>query len=280
RYRRACRQQLLCLPSCSSAAVSYQPPVSPVYRVINPRVCSQQATVTGCWQSWPLPVINFFAKNVTDSTKASVEIFDKNKKSVRVYSTDSKDSKIEINQGMVHYVDKTSSPKVDVALKNLHVLATNLKNAEDSNTLLPSTVTASANAYEGQVKVNMKLNALAKAATFDLNADIKRVNLVLLNDFLKAYGNFDVTRGTFGLYSEFAAKNGEFKGYVKPIIKDLDVVGPDDRKDAFFNKVWETVVGGVGVIFKNQKKDQIATKVSIEGNFKDPTGDVKHSSSF
>ncbi|MGZ5245602.1 MAG: WD40/YVTN/BNR-like repeat-containing protein, partial [Flavitalea sp.] len=49
-------------------------------------------------------VINFFAKNVTDSTKASIEIFDKNKKSVRVYSTDSKDSKMEISQGMNQFV--------------------------------------------------------------------------------------------------------------------------------------------------------------------------------
>jgi hypothetical protein len=179
-------------------------------------------------------------------------------------------NRFEINKGSLHYVDKTSQPKVDVSLKNLHVLALNLKNAADSSTLLPSTVTASANAYGGDVKVNMKLNALAEEATFDLNSDIKNVNLVLLNDFLKAYGNFDVTRGTFGMYTEFAAKNGDFKGYVKPLIKDLDVVGPDDRKDAFFNKVWETIVGGVGVIFKNQKKDQIATKVQIEGNFKDP----------
>lgn len=179
-----------------------------------------------------------------------------------------------ITNGAVHYVDRTAKPKVDVSLKNLHLLATNLRNAEESNTLLPSTVIASANAYEGQVKLNMKLNPLAEHATFDLNADIKQVNLVQLNDFLKAYGNFDVTRGTFGLYAEFAAKNGDFKGYVKPIIKDLDVVGPDDRKDAFFNKIWETVVGGVGVIFKNQKKDQIATKVPIEGNFKDPSTNI------
>lgn len=179
-------------------------------------------------------------------------------------------NRFEINKGSMHYVDKTSQPRVDISLKNLHVLALNLKNAADSTTVLPSTVDASANAYGGEVTANMKLNALAEEATFDLNSEIKNVNLVLLNDFLKAYGNFDVTRGTFGMYTEFAAKNGNFKGYVKPLIKDLDVVGPDDRKDAFFNKVWETIVGGVGVIFKNQKKDQIATKIPMEGNFKDP----------
>jgi hypothetical protein len=67
-----------------------------------------------------------------------------------------------------------------------------------------------------------------------------------------------------------AAKEGSFKGYVKPVIKDLDVVGKEDRKDTFLRKLWESVVGGVGVIFRNQKKDQVATKVPLEGSFKDP----------
>jgi len=107
-------------------------------------------------------------------------------------------------------------------------------------------------------------------AKFVLNAEIKNTNLVLLNDFLKAYGNFDVNRGTFSLYTEMAAKDGKFLGYVKPIITDLKVLGPQDRHDSFFNKIWEALVGAVGFVFKNQNKDQLATKVTIKGNFKNP----------
>jgi hypothetical protein len=69
------------------------------------------------------------------------------------------------------------------------------------------------------------------------------------------------------LYTEFASKEGKYKGYVKPIIKDLDVVGPEDRKDAFLQKIWESVIGGAGTILKNPKKQQVATKVPIEGEF-------------
>jgi len=179
-------------------------------------------------------------------------------------------NRFEINDGALHYTDKNSNPKVDVALSKLHVLALNLKNAADSNVLLPSTVTADAHAYEGTMHLNMKLNPLAEHATFDMNAEVKNVNLVLLNDFLKAYGKFDVHRGNFGLYSEVATKNGRFRGYVKPIIKNLDVVGPEDRKDAFFQKIWESLVGAAGVIFRNQRKDQVATKVPLEGSLNDP----------
>ena len=179
-------------------------------------------------------------------------------------------NRFEVNDGTIHYADNTSTPKVDIALKQTHILALNLKSVIDDKVELPSTVTAQANAYEGTLNFNMKLNALADNATFDLNAEIKNTNLVLLNDFLKAYGNFDVHRGNFGLYTEMAAKDGKFKGYVKPIIKDLKVVGLEDRHDTFFNKVWEQIVGAAGVIFKNQKKDQVATKVNMEGSFKNP----------
>ena len=80
--------------------------------------------------------------------------------------------------------------------------------------------------------------------------------------------NFDIHKGNFGLYTEMAAKDGKFKRYVKPIIKDLKVVGPEDRHDKFFNKVSEQILGAAGVILKNQKKDQFATKVDMKGSFK------------
>jgi hypothetical protein len=179
-------------------------------------------------------------------------------------------NRFEVFNGDLHYADNTSKPKVDVALKQTHILALNLSNVTDDKIALPSKVTANASVYEGTLTFDMKLNALNKQPTFDLNADLKNINLVLLNDFLKAYGNFDVNKGTFGLYTEIAAKNGKFKGYVKPFIKDLDVVGQPDKHDNFFNKVYEHIVGAAGAVFKNQKKDQVATKVDMEGDFKNP----------
>lgn len=179
-------------------------------------------------------------------------------------------NRFEINNGYVQYIDNTSQPRVDLTISNLHVLALNLTNADDSATLLPSTVKLTAAVYEGTMRMSMKLNALADKPTFDMNAEIQDLNLVLMNDFFKAYGNFDLSKGSFSMFSEVAAKQGKFKGYVKPVIKDLDVKGVEDKGDSFLNKVWESVVGATGVIFKNQKKDQVATKVPMEGNFDDP----------
>ncbi|HVD96951.1 MAG TPA: DUF748 domain-containing protein [Cytophagaceae bacterium] len=179
-------------------------------------------------------------------------------------------NRFEINNGEIHYIDHTSNPKIDVSMKDTYILALNLSNVIKKGELLPSTVNASASVYDGHLTFDMKLNALAEQPTFDLNAELKNTNLVLLNDFLKAYGNFDVNKGNFGLYTEMSAKDGKFKGYVKPIIKDLDVVGVEDAHDSFLHKLWEDLVGTAAAIFKNHRKDQLATKVPLEGNFKDP----------
>ncbi|WP_028663666.1 DUF748 domain-containing protein [Runella zeae] len=176
----------------------------------------------------------------------------------------------EIRQGSIHYVDPYVSPKVDISLEDTYVLAQNLTNAEEKDNDLPATVSARAKAYEGSMVLNMKLDPLAYDATFDLNAEIKNSNLVLLNDFFKAYGRFDVSQGNLGLYTEFAANEGKFKGYVKPIIKDLEILGREDKKDSFFQKLWEGIADGVGDVLENPKKEQVATKLAMEGSFEKP----------
>jgi hypothetical protein len=183
-------------------------------------------------------------------------------------------NRFEINQGMIRYADQGSTPPVDIAMTNVHVLAQNLRNSYDSTVLLPAKVNATASVCEGVLNFNMKLNPLADQATFDLNTELTDTNLIELNEFFQAYAKVDVNNGVFGMYAEAAAKDGKFTGYVKPIIKDLDILGKEDRDDNIFRKMWEGFVGAVGQVFKNQSKDQVATKVSFQGDFDNPNTDV------
>ncbi|MEI9917612.1 MAG: DUF748 domain-containing protein [Bacteroidota bacterium] len=183
-------------------------------------------------------------------------------------------NRLEINNGEIEYVDEFSKPKVDVLLTNARVIAKNLRNSYDSAALLPASLEAHANIYDGSLDLNMKLNPLANDPTFDLNTEIKDVNLVKLNDFFKAYAKIDVNKGTFGLYAEAAAKDGKFDGYVKPVIKDLDILGHEDRKDNIFQKMWEGFAGLIGQGFRNHPKDQVATKIPFRGNIKDPNSNI------
>jgi len=183
-------------------------------------------------------------------------------------------NRFEVIGGKIQYIDEFSNPPVDVQLSNTHIVALNLRNAYDSSSVLPASINGSADVYEGTIDFAMKLNPLADAPTFDMNAEIKNTNLVKLNDFFQAYAKVDVNKGTFGLYTEVAAKEGFFNGYVKPILKDISIVGKEDRDDNVFRKLWEGFVGTVGQLFENIPKEQVATKIPLKGEIKDPKANI------
>lgn len=178
-------------------------------------------------------------------------------------------NRLEVHNSAIRYKDPTSQPKVDVQLSDVELLATNLSNAMDSTVVLPSKVRATAGLYGGKLTFNMGINPLAEQPAFDMDLKLTTTDLKQLNDMLKAYGNFDVNKGTMSLYTEIATRKGEFTGYVKPVIKDLDVLGPEDRNNSFFHKLYEGIVGTAGAILTNPKKDQVATKVELKGKLSD-----------
>ncbi len=183
-------------------------------------------------------------------------------------------NRFEINNGEVHYRDFHSSPKVDIYAKQVHILAENLSNAKRKKDVLPSDVTATAAVYDGRLSLNMKIDPINTVPVFDMNARLTSVNLTHLNDFLKAYGNFDVEKGELGLYTEAAAKDKRIHGYTKPLIKDLKVLSWKNDKDKPARMVWEAIVEAVTWVFKNHPKDQLATKASFEGSIENPDFDI------
>jgi photosystem II stability/assembly factor-like uncharacterized protein len=58
-------------------------------------------------------VFNYYLKNVTDSTKLSIELFDKNKKTIKTFSTTSKDNKIDIEKGINQFEWDMNYPEAE-----------------------------------------------------------------------------------------------------------------------------------------------------------------------
>ncbi len=219
------------------------------------------------------PVLNFVkGKHKNEDTRADTADFRKLIKDLMPLTV----NHFEISNGQIHYIDQFSSPKVDIALKDLSIVAVNLSNVNDSNKILPAHAKVTGKAYDGNFKMDVDFDALQTNPTFDMSAEITHMNLVLLNSFLKAYGNFEVKKGDFNIYTEFAGKEGGFGGYVKPIIKDFEVKKGGNFKD----ELWEIIIGSSAALLKNNHAKQIATKVDILGRFDDPTINLWRAISF
>jgi hypothetical protein len=176
-------------------------------------------------------------------------------------------NRLVVNHGNIHYLDSGSVPKVDIFMTETYVLADNLSNVSDSSKL-PSIIHSSADMSGGIMHFDMRLNPLSTDPLFEMKAKLENADITRFNDFFLAYGSFDIHKGNFGLYTEFSAADGKFIGYVKPVIKDLDVVGPEAHKHGILHLLWEDMIGAAGILLRNHPHDQIATKIPIEGTFK------------
>jgi hypothetical protein len=213
------------------------------------------------------PVLNF-AKGPSEET--SQTHIDKSWTTVLGDLMPLKLNRFEIFDGEIHYLDFYSHPKVNIFANHIHILAENLSNARHQKELLPSTVEGTADLYGGHALLHMKMDALNQEPTFDAKAELLSMDIARLNEFLQAYGKFDVRQGNLSIYTEAAAKDGLISGYSKPIIKDLKVVNWKEDKDHPLKLVWEGVISAAAWVFKNHPKDQLATRASFEGNIKNP----------
>ena len=174
-----------------------------------------------------------------------------------------------ITNGQVHFQNPYSNPPVDIYLTDVFAVATNFTNARGATNALPAGVTAIGHALgNGSLFFEIHVDPLAKSPTFELTGQLTNVNLVDLNNFLRAYGKFDVARGNFALFSSFAAKDGAYDGYAKVLIRNLQVFKwQKERKKNALAIFWEAIVGTLTEAFRNQPHDQLATRVPITGQF-------------
>jgi len=96
-----------------------------------------------------------------------------------------------------------------------------------------------------------------------------------LNDFLRAYGKFDVEKGEFAMFTSVAATNKAYDGYIKVFFNHLDVFAwKKERQKNILKIFWEAIVGTVATVLKNQPQDQLATKVPISGVYTNSSVDI------
>jgi uncharacterized protein involved in outer membrane biogenesis len=182
---------------------------------------------------------------------------------------------LRIVNGEIHYREPGADPPFDLYFDQVQATLANLTNSEDLSETLVATAKAEARLMKsGRTTLDLSIDPFAEKPTFDLNLAVRGVDLREFNDFLRAYANLDVERGRASIYAEVQARRGAFKGYVKPLFEDLDVLRWEEEDESVPEKAWQAVAGTAAELLENQDKDRLATKVPLEGTFDNPNPEL------
>ncbi len=181
-------------------------------------------------------------------------------------------NRFTVENGNFLYADIMESPDINLEIKKISLIATNLGNVVDRSKALPSDVTVHAISFGGgALNITAKINVLKKIPDMDVNFGLKKSDVTALNTLSLASAGFDFEKGQFELYSEFAISNGYLKGYFKPMFHNIRIPDSFSKPNSnVIKRLWEGVITFFGFVLKNKPRDSFATKIPIEGNLNDP----------
>jgi Domain of Unknown Function (DUF748) len=180
---------------------------------------------------------------------------------------------LEVSEGSIEYVSQFTSPSFKLALDKISISAANLTNIASS--ALAHIFAEGRITRNGRFWMQLTLPSPSDALTFDLQAGLNRVNLVDLNDVLRAFAKFDVKRGNCSIHAEFNVEQGRYQGFVQPRFQDLDVFAwQKDHGKGLFQICRQAAIAFLAALLKNQPRDELALNIPISGTFDDPDVDT------
>lgn len=184
-------------------------------------------------------------------------------------------NRVEVRNGTATFRAPGIEAEESLTLERLDVVLRDLTNVEERNTPAFASVRAQG-AVIGDAPITLigRMNPNESAPTFDIDLSIEGARVVEVNPWLREFVNVDAESGTFSMYTELAASNGRFEGYVKPILENPRIFQPGEPADGPFQKAWEALVEIGTQILKNPEQDQVATELPLSGELEDPDADV------
>ncbi len=124
----------------------------------------------------------------------------------------------------------------------------------------------------GETRVTATLTPQTGSADMDLTAQIEGADLARLRELVLAYGGFDVKAGQLSVYSELQMTGGMINGYVKPLLRDVEVGSEDEAAQGkgLRRRLYESTVGVAAKVLKNRSRGEVATVVPISGRVDRP----------
>jgi hypothetical protein len=127
---------------------------------------------------------------------------------------------------------------------------------------------------DGKANVDGSIDPLAQQPTFDVNLRVKNVQLPQVNPWLTRFIKADAEKGEFELYMELAAADAKFKGYAKPVMRDVDIYSSEEPEKNPLKRLWEGIVDVAANVLENRENDQVAARIPLSGTIENPDADL------
>lgn len=180
-------------------------------------------------------------------------------------------NRFTIKDGELRFRDVSVQPPIDIYLDQVNIVGRNLTNSERRSDNLWATVSGTGRAMgTGQVRLEMRLNPNEKKPTYQLAFELRDLRLTAMNDYLKEYLAVMARDGRLSLYAESRARDGRFQGYVKPVVKNLNILQLKPEPKSVGETIKGFFVKLLADLFQNKPKEQLATRVDFAGSFDSP----------
>ncbi|AVF56452.1 hypothetical protein AL527_15490 [Pseudomonas fulva] len=180
-------------------------------------------------------------------------------------------NEVVIDDGGLTFRNFNSKPPVTLKATQLQASVRNLTNIRDEAGRRDASFEARALvAGDAKVESRATFDPFSDFDDFEFRLRATGIELRRLNDFASAYGKFDFKAGHGDVVIEAEATNGRLNGYIKPLLRDVEVFDwqqdVEDKDKGLFRSVWEALVGATETVLKNQPKNQFATRVELSGS--------------
>jgi hypothetical protein len=178
---------------------------------------------------------------------------------------------IEVSDGTVRFLAPGINTRDAITAKHLNGSISNLTNVLETGKEAFADFRIDGEVLDGApAKVAGSIDAFAAQPTFDVNLEVKKVQLPQVNPWLREFIKADAEAGKFELYMELAAADGKFKGYAKPILQDVDLYRSGEEEQSALKRIWEGFLDFAANVLENKDADQVAARIPFTGTIKDP----------
>jgi hypothetical protein len=176
---------------------------------------------------------------------------------------------VALTNSELKFIDDAASTHYRFVISDANMRATNLSNHLSAG---PAKFQFNGKLMgSGDTTLTGVLRPDHEGPNFDFDLASSGTDLTSLNDFLRAYGKFDVASGHVAVYSQVTVKDHYVSGYVKPLFTDVKVYDAQkDKKKPILHQMKELLIGGAAKLLKNPRTQQVATRVDISGQVNNP----------